>query len=53
MNFVGLFIALLLIIALAGAPSFHLYDHGYGWYPTGGAGLIILIVLILVIFRGL
>lgn len=38
---------LILIILLIGALPTWPYSSGWGYYPTGGLGLILLIVLIL------
>ena len=42
----GLLLALLLILAIFSAPAWP-YSAGWGYYPTGGLGLILLIVIIL------
>jgi len=36
---------------LIGALPTWPYSTGWGYYPTGGVGLLVLIVLILVLFR--
>ncbi|HJW38290.1 MAG TPA: DUF3309 family protein [Candidatus Udaeobacter sp.] len=38
---------IILIILLLGALPMWPYSSGWGYYPTGGLGLILLIVLIL------
>lgn len=47
-----LFIVLLvvLILLLIGALPTWPYSTGWGYYPSGGLGLILLIILLLVIF---
>jgi hypothetical protein len=40
-----------LILLLVGALPTWPYSAGWGYYPTGGLGLLVLIVLILVLFR--
>jgi len=42
-----LFIILILIL-IGGIPS--LGFHNYGWAPSGGVGLVLLILLILLLF---
>jgi hypothetical protein len=46
--FIVLFVVLLLLI-IGALPSWP-YSTGWGYYPSGGLGLILLIVLLLVIF---
>jgi Protein of unknown function (DUF3309) len=43
-----LFIILLVIILLGALPTWP-YSRGWGYYPTGGIGLLLVIVLILVL----
>jgi len=42
-----LLIVILAILLLGGLPSWG-YHH-YGWYPSGGIGLILLVILVLAI----
>jgi len=44
-----LLLIILLIILLIGALPAWPYSTGWGYYPSGGLGLILLIVLILVL----
>ena len=39
---------LLIVFAVGGAPSFGF--HNYGWAPSGGLGLLIFILVLLLIF---
>jgi len=39
-------LVVLLILALGSVPSWP-YSRGWGYYPSGGLGLVLLIVLIL------
>jgi hypothetical protein len=48
MRFILLLILLLLII---GALPTWPYSEGWGYYPSGGLGLILLIVLLVVLLR--
>ena len=43
-----LLILLLVILLLAAAPAWP-YSRGWGYYPSGGLGTILLIVLILML----
>lgn len=45
----GNIILLLLILALLGALPMWPYSTGWGYYPSGGTGLIVLILLILIL----
>jgi len=42
---------IILVIALVGAAPAWPYSRGWGFYPSGGIGLILLVVLIL-LFTG-
>ena len=48
MQFILLFILLLLLI---GALPTWPYSTGWGYYPSGGLGLILLIVLLVILLR--
>ena len=41
---------ILLILALIGAIPTWPYSSGWGYYPSGGIGLILLIVILLMLF---
>ena len=47
----GTILLIVLILLLVGALPTWPYSSGWGYYPTGGLGLLVLIVLILVLFR--
>lgn len=42
-------IIILILMLLGGAPQFGV--HSYGWYPSGGIGFILLIVVIVLLLR--
>ncbi len=41
----------LLVLAIGSAPAWP-YSRGWGYYPSGGLGLIVIILLILLLMRG-
>jgi hypothetical protein len=43
----GLIILIILIVLLVGALPTWGYSRGWGYYPSGGLGLILLIIIIL------
>jgi hypothetical protein len=45
----GLLLIILLIIILLGAIPAWPYSRGWGYYPTGGVGIILVIIIILVL----
>jgi hypothetical protein len=49
MNLIG--VVLLIIILLAVLPTWP-YSSGWGYYPSGGVGLILIILIILLLTRG-
>jgi hypothetical protein len=40
---------ILLVLALAGSVPAWPYSSGWGYYPSGGLGLVLLIVLVLLL----
>ena len=47
----NLLILVILVILVLGLLPAWPYSTGWGYYPSGGLGLVLLIVLILVLFR--
>ncbi|HEV2914077.1 MAG TPA: DUF3309 family protein [Pyrinomonadaceae bacterium] len=47
----GLILIIILILLLLGAFPAWPYSRGWGYYPSGGLGLLLLIVLILVLLK--
>lgn len=45
----GTILLILLIILLIGAVPTWPYSAGWGYYPSGGIGLVLLVVLVLVL----
>ncbi len=45
----GMLVAVVLVLLLIGALPTWPYSGGWGYYPSGGLGLVLLIVLILVL----
>ncbi|HEY7391900.1 MAG TPA: DUF3309 family protein [Bryobacteraceae bacterium] len=45
----GTILIVLLILALIGAFPRWGYSRGWGYYPSGGLGLVLLIIIILVL----
>lgn len=46
---IGTVLLIILILILVGALPTWPYSAGWGYYPSGGAGLIVLILLILLV----
>lgn len=49
MNLLGLI--LLIVVLLAVLPTWP-YSSGWGYYPSGGVGLIVIILIVLLLTRG-
>lgn len=49
MNLLWLLVIVLLVLAVMGAPSVGVWNHGGGWAPSGGLGIILLIIVILLL----
>lgn len=49
MNPLWLLVVFLLILALAGAPGLGPWSHSYGYWPSGGVGLVVLILIVLLV----
>jgi len=45
----NLILIVLLALLLVGAFPVYPYSHAWGYYPSGGIGLILLIVLVLIL----
>ena len=45
----GLLLLVLLILALVGALPSWPYSQGWGYYPSGGLGLVLVVVLVMVL----
>jgi hypothetical protein len=45
----GTILLIILVLALLGALPTWPYSAGWGYYPSGGVGLIVLIVIILLV----
>ena len=45
----GLILVILLILIVVGALPAWPYSSGWGYYPSGGAGLVLLILLVLLL----
>ena len=47
----GTVLIIILVLLLIGALPTWPYSRGWGYYPSGGLGLVLLIILILVLLR--
>lgn len=47
---VTILVIILLLILIGAVPAWP-YSRGWGYYPSGGIGLILLIVLVLLLLR--
>jgi hypothetical protein len=43
---------IVLILLLLGALPLYPYSSGWGYYPSGGLGLLLIILILLAVFRG-
>jgi hypothetical protein len=43
---------IILVVLLLGALPTWPYSQGWGYYPSGGLGLVLLILLIMAVMRG-
>jgi hypothetical protein len=43
---------ILLVLLLVGALPTWPYSSGWGYYPAGGLGVVLLVMLVLVLFSG-
>jgi Protein of unknown function (DUF3309) len=46
-DFMGTILLILLVLLVVGALPTWPYSNGWGYYPSGGLGLVLLIVLVL------
>jgi hypothetical protein len=50
---VGTILLIILILLLVGALPTWPYSSGWGYYPSGGLGLVLLIIIILLVTGGI
>jgi hypothetical protein len=43
---------IVLVLLLVGALPLYPYSSSWGYYPSGGLGLLVLVVVLLALFRG-
>ena len=48
MSISGILLVLLIILLIGSLPAWP-YSNGWGYYPSGGVGLVVLILLVLLI----
>lgn len=51
MDIMTLLIIILVLLALGVVPVWP-YSRNWGYYPSGGAGLLIIVLLVLILMRG-
>jgi hypothetical protein len=49
MNLLWVVVIILVVLALVGAPGVGPWNHGYGYYPSGGIGLVVIILVVLLL----
>ncbi len=49
MNLLWLLVVILVVIALVGVPGLGPWQHSYGYYPSGGIGLIVIILIVVLL----
>lgn len=47
-----LMIILILVLLLVGSLPTWPYSSGWGYYPAGGLGVVLVVALVLLLFRG-
>ena len=47
----GLILLIILVVLLIGAVPAWPYSRGWGYYPSGGLGLVVVIILVLLLLR--
>lgn len=51
MNLLWVLVIVLLVVVLMGAPNIGVFNHSYGWGPSG-VGLLIVVILIVLLISG-
>lgn len=49
MNLLWVLVILLIVFAVMGAPGIGPWTHNYGYFPSGGIGLIVIILIVLLL----
>lgn len=47
MNLIVIVIVVLLLLGVLGSPALGVWNHGYGWGPSGGIVGVILLLIVL------
>jgi membrane protein YdbS with pleckstrin-like domain len=50
-NLLWVIVVVLVLLALFGSPAVGMWHHNYGWGPSGGIGLIVLILIVVLLMR--
>lgn len=50
---VGTILLVILVLLLLGALPIHGYSSGWGYFPSGGLGFVIIIVIIILLCGGI
>jgi uncharacterized protein DUF3309 len=50
--FMSALLLVLLVVLLIGALPAWPYSQGWGYYPSGGLGVVLIVLLVLALFRG-
>ena len=50
MSLLWIIVIVLVILAIVGAPGIGPITHNWGYYPSSGLGLVVLILIILLLF---
>ena len=51
MNQVAIIIVIVLIVLCIGGLPAYPYSHSWGYYPSGGLGLVVIILIVLLLLR--
>lgn len=51
MNILGIILVIVLIVLCIGGLPVYTYSHSWGYYPSGGIGLVVLILIVLLLLR--
>lgn len=49
MNVLWVIVIVLLVLALFGAPGIGPWNHGYGYWPSGIVGVVLIVLVILLL----
>lgn len=49
MSLLWIIVIVLVVLAVMGAPRIGIWDHAYGWWPSGLGAVVVIVLLVLLL----